>query len=191
MANFIRFEAEVDAESHLSDNDDEIDENANNFIVSNDNVTESSSRSFYRQFMNVENDLDSVLFDARNEALRDIEEFDEIRNLDENNMEMDIDDFESSQSFIAKFEKTSQPETDNQICNVIIKALKHKNINSNIIHEIVPQINQPKKYKFVIDHQYFFNMCYKLTSILSKFGYFLRVYELKKKYRHLFVKKPD
>ena len=72
MANFIRFEVEVDAESGLSDSDDEIDENANNFIVSDDNVTveESSGRSFCRQFMNVENDLDSVLSEAHQEALR-------------------------------------------------------------------------------------------------------------------------
>lgn len=72
MANFIRFEVEVDAESGLSDSDDEIDENANNFIVSDDNVTveEYSSRSFCRQFMNVENDLDSVLSEAHQEALR-------------------------------------------------------------------------------------------------------------------------
>ena len=34
-------------------------------------------------------------------------------------------------------------------------------------------------------------MCYQITMILAKFGYFLRVYELKKKYRHLFMKKPD
>ena len=72
MADFIRFELEVDAESGLSDSDDEIDENANNFIVSDDNVTveESSSRNFCRQFMNVENDLDSVLSEAHQEALR-------------------------------------------------------------------------------------------------------------------------
>ena len=39
MADFIRFEAEVDTESDLSDNDDEIDENANDFIVSDENVS--------------------------------------------------------------------------------------------------------------------------------------------------------
>ena len=34
-------------------------------------------------------------------------------------------------------------------------------------------------------------MCYQITTILAEFGYFLRVYELKKKYRHLFMKKAD
>ena len=32
------------------------------------------------------------------------------------------------------------------------------------------------------------NMCYEMNSILSKFGYFLRVFELKKKLRHLAIK---
>ena len=34
-------------------------------------------------------------------------------------------------------------------------------------------------------------MCYKINMILAKFGYFLRVYELKNKYRHLTMKKSD
>ena len=34
-------------------------------------------------------------------------------------------------------------------------------------------------------------MFYQINMILAKFGYFLRVYELKKKYRHLTMKKPD
>ena len=31
-------------------------------------------------------------------------------------------------------------------------------------------------------------MCYEMHSILSKFGYFLRVFELKNKFRHLAIK---
>ena len=125
MADFIRFEVEVDTESDLSDNDDEIDENANDFIVSDENVTQES-RNFYRQFDNVESDLDEILLEARNEALKDIEEFDEISNLDEDEVEMEVDDFPSFQIQIAKFEKTLLPETDNQICNVILQALSYK-----------------------------------------------------------------
>ena len=104
MADFIRFEAEVDTESDLSDNDDEIDENANDFIVSDENVTQES-RNLYRQFDNVESNLDEILLEAHNEALKDIQEFDEISNLDEDETEMEVDDFDSSQLFIAKFEK--------------------------------------------------------------------------------------
>ena len=31
-------------------------------------------------------------------------------------------------------------------------------------------------------------MCYEINMILSKFGYFLRVFELKNKFRHLSLK---
>ena len=180
MADFIRFEAEVDTESDLSDNDDEIDENANDFIVNDENVTQES-RNFYRQFDNVYSDRDEILLEARNEALTDIEEFDEIRNLDEDEVEMEVDDFPSFQIQIAKLEKTLLLETDNQICNVILQALSYKKKGEhNVDQKLVQQINQPQKYKFIVDQQYFFNICYELTVILSEFSYFLRVYELKK-----------
>ena len=92
----------------------------------------------------------------------------------------------------------NENEGQNQLCQVILLALKYK-INgsknsSNELEKIVgkdlfKEINQPEKFKFIIDQQYFFNMCYHITMILAKFGYFLRVYELKKKYRYLFMKK--
>ena len=125
MADFISFEAEVDTESVLSDNDEEIDDNANDFIISDENVTQDS-RNFYRQFDNVENNLDEVLHEVHNEALKDLENFDEISNLDEDEVEMEVDDFPSFETQIAKFEKTLLPETDNQICNVILQALSYK-----------------------------------------------------------------
>ena len=31
-------------------------------------------------------------------------------------------------------------------------------------------------------------MCYEINSILSKFGYFLRMFEIKNKFRHLTTK---
>ena len=59
MADFINFEAEIDS----SDDDETIDNNVSerSFI---DNVELNDSRNFYRQFANVENDLDQVLSDV-------------------------------------------------------------------------------------------------------------------------------
>lgn len=124
MADFISFEAEVESESDLSDSDDEIDENADDFIVSDENVIQDS-RNFYRQFQNVENDIEKILEESHNEALRDIDEFNEINNLDDNGEEMEIDYFDSSKLYIEKFEKTLLPKNNNQICNVLIEALKY------------------------------------------------------------------
>ena len=125
MTDFITFEAEVDSESDLSDNDEDIDEDLDDFIVSDHNVTQDS-RTFYRSFENVENDLDQVLEQSRQQALKDLEEFDEISNLDEENVtEMEIDDFPNAEKYLQKFEKTLKPETNNQICNVIIEAINY------------------------------------------------------------------
>ena len=39
------------------------------------------------------------------------------------------------------------------------------------------------KFEFIIDLQKFQNICYEINSILSKYNHFLRVFELKNKYR--------
>ena len=182
MSEFIHFEAEVNSESDLSDNDENIDNDLDNFIVSDENVTQDP-RSFYRGFENVENDLDEILRQSSLEAYQDLDNFDEINNLDEDDeIEREIDDFPSAKNYLLKFEKTLKPETNNQICNVIIKALAYQmKGEENVPQTLIKQIKQPEKFKFIVDQQYSFNMCYELTMILSQFGYFLRVFELKKK----------
>ena len=81
MADFKNFEAEIDAESDFSDDDEIIDDNASDFINDDNEINES--RDLYRQFANVENDLEQVLADARNMALQDFEQSDEISNLND------------------------------------------------------------------------------------------------------------
>ena len=142
MAAFINFEAEIDAEPGISDDDELINDNASESSFINDDVI-NESRDFYRQFANVENDLEQVLVDARNEALQDIEQFDKISNLnDESEIEMEVDDFKDSEVYLKKFNKTLfPPDTDdwpiwrsrdvenqnqNQFCKVLLLALKFK-----------------------------------------------------------------
>ena len=96
MTDFIHFEAEIDDEINISNDDETIDDNVSEKSFIND-VEINDSRSFYRQFANVENDLDQVLSDIRNEALQDIDQFDKISNLnDESENEMEIDEFKGS-----------------------------------------------------------------------------------------------
>ena len=203
MTDFINFELEIDDEINISDDDETIDDNVSEKSFIGD-VEINDSRSFYRQFANVENDLDQVLSDIRNEALQDIDQFDKISNLNnESENEMEIDEFKGSQDNLEKFNKTLFPneiENQNQFCQVLLLALQFK-INGTkntcnikdfekvIDKNLIKQINQPEKFKFIIDQQYFFNICYEINMVLTKFGYFLRVYELKKKYRHLTIKK--
>ena len=56
---------------------------------------------------------------------------------------------------------------------------------------LIEQIYQPKKFKFIIDLQAFTSMCYEMNLILSNFSYFLRVFELNKKFRHLVGKNRE
>ena len=190
MAEFVHFEAEIDDEINISDDDERIDDNVSEKSFIND-VEINDSRNFYRQFANVENDLDQVLSDVWNEALQNIDQFDEISSLnDDSENEMEVDDFKGSQDNVEKFNKTLFPnesENQNQFCQVILLALNFK-INGT---KNTCNIEDFEKFKFIIDQQYFFNICYKIDMILAKFGYFLRVFELKNKYRQLTIKQSD
>ena len=42
----------------------------------------------------------------------------------------------------------------------------------------------------VLDYQKFNNQCHEINLLLAKHGYFLRVFELKNKFRHLTLKNP-
>ena len=53
----------------------------------------------------------------------------------------------------------------------------------------IEQIYQPEKFTFIINLQTFMSLCYEM--ILSSYGYFLRVFELKKKFCHLSIKSKD
>ena len=41
-----------------------------------------------------------------------------------------------------------------------------------------------------LDYQKFDNQCHEVNMILAKHGYFLRVFELRNKFRHLTLKNP-
>ena len=58
MAGFINFEAEIGAESDFSDDDEIIGDNASDKSFINDDNEINESRDFYRQFVNVENNLE-------------------------------------------------------------------------------------------------------------------------------------
>ena len=204
MAEFINFAAESEFVDINSSEDDETSNDALSEISFVDDNEINTSVNFYRQFTNVENDLNQVLTETHNEAIEDIEQFDEISNLnDGSDDQMEIDEFNESKIDIEKFNKTLFPKesenNENQFCKVVLYAIKFaingtKNTCSEedfekvIEKRLVEQINQPGTFKFIIELQAFLNMCYEINMILSKFGYFLRVFELKNKFRHLSMK---
>ena len=112
MAEFINFEAEAEVvELESGKEDDEVSNISESSFIDDQEV--GTDVNFYRHFANVENDLDQVLTEAHNEALEDIEQFDEISNLcDGSDSEIQIDEFENSEIDITKFKDTLFPRVD-------------------------------------------------------------------------------
>ena len=79
--------------------------------------------------------------------------------------------------YALKFDKNGSKD----VCS---KEDFEKVIDKNLIE----QIDQPEKFKFIIELETFMNMCYEINAILSKFVYFLKVFELKNKFRYLAMK---
>ena len=132
MADFINFEADIEGDDEeIGEEDDEVSnisdvDSENSFI---DNQEVKTDVSFYRHFANVENDIDQCLKDAYNEELEEIDKFDEISNLCEE--ESEIDDFKNVEVDIKKFIESLFPTIDvyhekihDQFFNTILYALR-------------------------------------------------------------------
>ena len=70
------------------------------------------------------------------------------------------------------------------------KRCGKQEFEESIDKNLIEQLDQPEKFQFIVDLQKFNNICYEINSILSKHDYFLKVFELKNKFRHLSMKEP-
>ena len=122
--------------------------------------------------------------------------------------EFEIDDFKNSKKNIKKFHEnlfpkanTNQEKEHNQFVRAILYAVRFDRTNEkeicgkqefekSIDKKLIEQLDQPEKFQFIVDLQKFNNICYEINSILSKHDYFLKVFELKNKFRHLSMKEP-
>ena len=139
--------------------------------------------------------------------LEDIKQFHEISNLcDRSDSDIQIDEFNNSEIDMTKFKDSlfpmvdeAQEKVENQFCKTILHALKFgKNGSKDLCNKedfekvidknLIEQIDRPEKFKFIIELQTIMNMCYEIKLILSKFAYFLKVFELKNKFCHLTMK---
>ena len=53
---------------------------------------------------------------------------------------------------------------------------------------VIEKLDQPEQFKLIIDLQKFHDIYYQINSIFSEHDYFLKVFELKNKFRHLSMK---
>ena len=71
---------------------------------------------------------------------------------------------------------------NNRSKNKCDKTEFQKSVDCNLVENLL------NKFEFIIDLQKCENMSYEINCILSKYGYFLQIFELKNKYRRLAVK---
>ena len=81
-----------------------------------------------------------------------------------------------------KIREITEEKTDNCSQDDLLKNETIKKIFEKLTYE---------KIEFSLDLQEFNNNCYKINEILIEFGFFLRVFEQKKKYRQLLIRKPE
>ena len=90
-------------------------------------------------------------------------------------------------------------KVNNQFCNAILYVLRFdktglkdmcnkEEFEKAIDKSLAEELNYPEKFQFIIELQIFYNMCYEFNTILSKRIYFLRVFELKNKFRQFTMK---
>ena len=121
--------------------------------------------------------------------------------------EAEIDEFENAAEKVKFFGKTLIPKTKseeetehNSFIEAILYAIRFdkqmktnicdKNDFEKIIDEnLIDQLDE-EKYEFILDLQKLNNNCCEINNVLSKYNYFLKVLELKKKIRHLTMKEP-
>ena len=93
----------------------------------------------------------------------------------------------------------SEIDNCNSFVNAIVYAVRLNNeqkiefCNSETLKETIDsnlfiQLNQ--EINISLDYQKFNSQCYEINMTLAKYGYFLRVFELKSKFRHLALKNP-
>ena len=207
MVDFVDFETTVqssddyevvrneDLQEQVSDCSD-----LESFIDDNE-TEEENDRSFYQHFNNVNKSIDETLAEDYNKSIADIENFNDFSNFCEiSEEEGEIDHFKDSGKRIQKFEGTiflsSDDEDLNSFINAILFALRF-NISqkSNVCDEAELKVCESEKVffrldkdKYKIDNQKFNTQCIEVNQMLSEHGYFMRVFELKNKFRQLIFK---
>ena len=140
MADFINFEVSV--EDEVQEEENEVSDcDLDSLSSFTDNEVTEHDVNFYRNFDNVETDIEQTLKDEYDKSLEEIDDFDEISNLCESSQdEAEIDEFENAAEKVKCFGETLMPktkseeETDyNNLIKVILYAIRFDKQNKTDI----------------------------------------------------------
>ena len=205
MTDFTDFEVSV-TDGEVSNND--LD-SLKSFIDDNDGI--ENSRKFYQKFENVTISTDDALKEGYGKIIVDIQKIDasNICKTSEEGIDLETDEFKVTEKTKEKVKETLFPvSTDNDddennynsFVNAIFFAIRFNIEQKNDLHSLAElkelvdnnlfiQLNQ-EKFNIILDYQNFNNQCHEVIMFLAKRGYFLTVFELKTKFRHLVLKNP-
>ena len=152
MAKFINFEVGVEEDDNEEEDNEVSDSDLDSLSSFNDNEETENDISFYRNFNNIEPDIEQTLKAEYNRGLEEIESFDEISNLYESSEdEAEIDEFENAaEKVLMCFNETLLPKTKpadetehNSFLKIILYALRYDKENKIDIY------NKNKFKKFI------------------------------------------
>ena len=200
MTDFTDFEVSV-TDGEVSNND--LD-SLKSFIDDNDGI--ENSRKFYQKFENVTISTDDALKEGYGKIIVDIQKIDasNICKTSEEGIDLETDEFKVTEKTKEKVKETLFPvSTDNDddennynsFVNAIFFAIRFNVEQKNDLYSLAElkelvdnnlfiQLNQ-EKFNIILDYQKFNNQCHEVNMLLAKHRYFLRVFELKDKFRHL------
>ena len=177
------------------------------FIDDNDEI--ENDKTFYQKFENVATSIDDVLKEENDKSIVDTQRIDVSNFCETSEEEIEIDEFKDTEKTIEKFKEFLFPvSTDNDddennynsFVNTRFFAIRFNvkqktdlcssaELKESVDNNLFIQLNQ-EKFNIILDYQKFNNQCHEVNMLLAKHGYFLRVFELKNKFRHLALKNP-
>ena len=121
--------------------------------------------------------------------------------------ENEVDQFKESEKRVEKFTETlftisKTDQNSNSLTSAILFYIRYilenktdvsnvnnlqLSINNNFLFD---KLYKNEKLELVLDYQKFNANCHEINSLLAKNGYFLRIFELRKKFRYLSLKNP-
>ena len=170
------------------------------FIDDNDEI--ENNKTFYQKFQNVATSTDDVLKEENDKSIVDIQKIDVSNFCETSEEKIEIDELKDTENRIERFKETLFPvSTDNDddennynsFVNTIFFAIRFKieqktdlcslaELKESVDNNLFIQLNQ-EKFNIILDYQKFNNQCHEVNMLLAKHGYFLRVFELKDKFR--------
>ena len=207
--DYIDFEATVEDNNEVVSKDEVSDLDSLKSFVDGLDTEERNDRTFYRNFENVMRPIAEALREEFDESMREAQQFDEFSNFCESSEEEgEADEFKDVGKRIEKLEETFHPIVDannnggaqNSFIYATLYTLRfdvsnklnectEKELQETISADLFLKLFENKdKFKLELDNRKL--LCMKMNDMLADSSYFLRVYELRKKFKYLNLKSP-